>query len=94
MKVIEYKIAGAMLAGSGQGATEKPVNATVELPFSDSNLKRADAEALPGTVQVLEIPEASGTEDPVHQRLVLQDRATGKLYELYIEDGKLMKEAL
>lgn len=92
MKTIVYKKTGTMLSRSGRGKTHEPVGVTVEVPFSEENLQCAEAEALPGSLQILEESGAASEELTVHQKLVLQDRATGKLYEIYVENGKLMME--
>lgn len=94
MKTIVYKKPGTMLSRSGQGKTLEPVGVTVEVPFSEENLQRADAEALPGSLQILDLPDADPEEYPVSKNLVLRDRASGKLYEIFVENGKLMMEVL
>lgn len=94
MKTIVYKKPGTMLSRSGRGETLEPVGVTVEVPFSEENLQRAEAEALAGSLQILEELDSAPEESAVHQKLVLQDHTTGNLYELYVENGKLMMEVL
>lgn len=95
MEKITYKTVGTMLVpGKDGGLIPKQVEMDAEDPYSEEKLKRAEKIALAGTIHV--IPDESPVEktdkiDPVDQ-LFLKDSATGIVYQLYIENGKLMKE--
>lgn len=89
MKTILYTTPGATI----QGGTTQPMSVSVELPYTPANLERAEAEAIPGTLLIRESSEDAQLLD-AKDRLVLKDRATGKLFELYVETGKLMMEVI
>ena len=95
MKNIQYKTHGAMLeAGPAGKMIKKPFYATAEIPFSEENWQKAEAEAVPGTVQLLNEADAEPAPHNGQSSIQLIDRATGKLYEVYIENGQLMMEVL
>ena len=94
MKKIIYNTPGAALIPGTHGGTNlDPVSVAVELPFSPENLRQAEAEASPGSLLIRESSEDEATAD-VLDRLVLKDRAADRLYELYVENGKLMMEVI
>jgi hypothetical protein len=86
MKTIMYKKPG-VTADPNQAAFA----VTVQLPYTEANLAAAKAEALPGSLQILE--EAEAPAEPM-DRVLLKDRATGKTFEVYVESGKLMMEVI
>lgn len=93
MKIIRYKTAGEMLTQIRNGSLQKQtITGTVEKPYSEEALKEAEAEAIPGTIEVIDavLPVAHHV---LHDQLALVDRATGKPYVVYVENGKLMMEA-
>ena len=95
MKIIQYKTLGAMLERGPDGKlVRKVLHGSAELPFSEDNLQQANAAALPGTVQIRSVEGQDISREEVHQRFCLQDRANGKLFEVYIENGQLMMEVL
>lgn len=99
MKKIEYQVPGAMLERSPDGKlARKPFNATAEIPFSEENLQKAETIGLPGSVQILrkeDHPLLRGEQiQKVLPFISLTDRATGKIVELYVENGQLMMEVL
>lgn len=89
MNKIIYTTPGATI----QGGTTQPMGVRVELPYTQANLERAETEATPGTLLIREASDGDDLLD-VKDRLVLKDRATGKLFELYVETGKLMMEVI
>lgn len=100
MKKIFYKTSGTMLvAGPNGDLVPKPVEASVEAAYSESALQYAETVAIPGSIVILgdDAPAKADTietPEPINTRLLLQDRATGKIYEIYVENGKLMMEVL
>ena len=93
MKKIIYKIHGEQLLSSRISTPEsRPVVLVKEVPYSEPALERAKAEALPGTLEILEEPEPVSEE--IHDRILLKDRSTDKVFELYVENGKLMMEVI
>ena len=97
MKKIVYKTQGTMLVpGPSGGLIPRKFEADAEAPYTEENLAEAEARALPGSLQILSHEDSS--QIPVSAEpllgITLKDRATGKLYELYIENGKVMKEVL
>ena len=94
MKFIQYKTLGAMLERGLDGKpVRKRVSVTAEVPFSEEALQQAEATALPGTVQVIDKEERTASLRAVPS-ICLSDRATGKLFEVYIENGQLMMEVI
>lgn len=94
MKIIQYKTLGAMLEpGPGGKSVRKSVNVTAEVAFSEEALRQAEAAALPGTVRIIE-KEAVASFRNAAPSICLTDRATGKLFEVYIENGQLMMEVI
>lgn len=94
MKTIAYKTTGAALVPGVYGESRlEPIGVKVELPYTPENLERAEAEATPGTLLIWESSDDDELLD-VRDRLVLKDRSTEKLFELYVENGKLMMEVL
>ena len=99
MKKIAFNTSGAMLEHSSDGKlVRKSVRGAAELPFSEDNLQQAAAKALPGSVRIIADtdPDSHGTvpREDVLPSICLKDRATGKLFEVYIENGQLMMEVL
>lgn len=95
MKKIRYKLPAAMLEhGSDGKLIRKPLTATTETPFSEENLLQAEAKALPGTVQIVESQEQAVPSVVAQDCICLIDRATGKPFEVYIENGQLMMEVM
>lgn len=95
MKNIQYKTQGATLeAGPDGKMVKKPFYATAEIPFSEENLLQAESKALPGTVKVVETSERDDRPVAARDRVCLIDRATGKPFEVYIENGQLMMEVM
>ena len=99
MKTIRYKATGeALLTGANGGLKSQPIATIVEVPYSESNLKAAEENALSGTIEVLDAPESEippDNSDDVHRKqIVFVDRATGKPYSVYVENGKLMMEVV
>ena len=98
MKIIRYKTAGEMLTQIRNGSLQKQtITGTVEKPYSEEALKEAEAEAIPGTIEVIDAvpPVANNVAHHVlHDQLALVDRATGKPYVVYVENGKLMMEVI
>lgn len=93
MKKIIYKIHGEQLLNSRISTPEsRPVVLIKEVPYSEAALEWAKAEALPGTLEILEEPEPFLGE--TCDRILLKDRGTGKVFELYVENGKLMMEVI
>lgn len=94
MKIIRYKTLGAMLELGPDGKPiRKDVSVTTEVPYSQEALRKAESTALPGTVQTIERKDPADTAKPV-QSICFSDRATGKTYEVYVENGQLMMEVL
>ena len=92
MKKIAYTATGAAWEPNADGKlVSKAIRTRVELPYSAENLIRADSEAEPGSVTVFEVPNEAA---PAQDRLILQDRATGKAFEIFIQNGKLMMEVI
>lgn len=98
MEKIVYKTAGTMLVPGKDGTLiHKRVELDAEDPYTEENFKHAEQIALAGTLQVIsdesqpQAPADTVEENPL-DRLLLKDRATGMIYEVYIENGKLMKE--
>lgn len=92
MKKIAYTATGAVLEPGADGKlVRKVIRTRVELPYSEENITRAESEAEPGSVSVF---DTLGEAAPAQDRMVLQDRATGKLFEIYIKKGKLMMEVI
>lgn len=99
MKVIRYKRIGARLVhGPDGGLIRKPLEVVVELPYSESNMKKAEANAVSGSLQILTREDHdllhSGKPAAAQPRICLEDRTTGEIYEVYIDAGKLMMEVL
>lgn len=99
MKKIAFNTPGATLERSPDGKlVRKSFRGTAELPFSEDNLQQAKAAALPGTMRILSVEEHNEKHnipnEEVLQRICLADRATGKPFEVYIENGQLMMEGL
>lgn len=94
MKKIIYKVLGKQLTGSRFSGTEEiPVEVSQEVPFSEEALELAEAAALPGSLRIVEEPDLADRET-TFERILLKDRSTGKLFELYVENGKLMMEVM
>ena len=93
MKKILYKTLGTILEpGPGGNPIRKSVSVTTEVPYSEEALRQAEATALPGTVQVIDREEVAA---PIGKSAIrLTDRATGLLYEVYIENGQLLMEVI
>ena len=98
MKIIRYKTAGEMLTQDRYGSFQKlTITGMVEKSYSEEALKEAETEAIPGTIEVIDAlpPVANDVAHHVlHDQLALVDRATGKPYAIYVENGKLMMEAI
>lgn len=93
MKKIIYKVHSQQLLGSRFSTPEtRPVVVAKEVPYSEAALEWAKAEALPGTLEVLEEPEQVLEE--IHDKILLKDRGTDKVFKLYVENGKLMMEVI
>jgi hypothetical protein len=94
MKKIIYKVLGKQLTGSRFSGTEEvPVEVSQEVPFSEAALDWAKTEALPGSLQIVEDTDPAELENTL-AKILLKDRSTGKLFELYVENGKLMMEVM
>lgn len=93
MKKIIYKVHSQQLLGSRFSTPEtRPVVVSKEVPYSEAALEWAKTEALPGTLEILEETEPVAAE--VCNKILLKDRSTDKVFELYVENGKLMMEVI
>ena len=99
MKTIRYETAGEMLTQGRSGSIQKQaIVGLVEKPYSEEAMREAEAEAMPGTIEIVDAQDPAAQDfDAVHERLdqlVLVDRASGKPYVVYVENGKLMMEEI
>ncbi len=98
MKKILYKSSGGVLLPNANGVpVRSSIDVAAESPYSVENLKEAEQHALPDTLKIQADPEEAPAADPTDAAqpwVVLTDRATGELYQLWVERGKLMMEVL